>query len=242
MLDVIGVLKECGDCTEIMSKTKQVPIPKRDITIIDSGAREVRVTLWDTQAQQFTGVEGDVAAFKGLRISEWGGLSLSLGGNGTYEVNPDIKESHALRGWYDHVGKTMQTTGFSSSRPSNSTERKFFEETSSIVPGSDEKPLYFANKATITMVKSDNCMYPSHSSNCRKKVTDNGPSSWTCDKCNKEIDEPVWRYILRMSASDSTQQTWLTCFDEEAEKILGMSASQLVEMKNKVSVICSNTR
>ena len=39
-------------------------------------------------------------AFKGVKVGDFGGRSLSMFSSATMTVAPDINEAHALRGWY----------------------------------------------------------------------------------------------------------------------------------------------
>eukprot|EP01135_Chromosphaera_perkinsii_P008267 Nk52_evm9s1224 gene=Nk52_evmTU9s1224 len=230
IVDVIGVLSEVGELNEIMSKTKNNPIKKKDVTLVDQSAKEVGLTLWAKQAENFEGKPGDVVSVKDARISEWNGVSLG-GGGATILINPDFKESHVLKGWYDSVGQSIQTTSFTRKTGGMKTERMFFEGTSAINGSELEKPIYFTNKGTITVLKSDrNYSYPSCSKECKKKITETS-GQWFCEKCQENRSRPVYRYVLNLSAADSTSQCWLTLFDEEANKVLGHSADELAYMK-----------
>merc|ERR1712216_1044557 len=67
----------------------------------------IKLTLWDDHIHLVD--ENDTAAkclaVKGVRISDFGGRSLSTMRNSMAEVSPDLPAAHALRGWYEHVGK-----------------------------------------------------------------------------------------------------------------------------------------
>jgi replication factor A1 len=57
------------------------------------------LTLWGKQAEQFVAEDKPVIAFKGVKVGDFGGRSLSMFSNATMAVNPDIPEAHSLRGW-----------------------------------------------------------------------------------------------------------------------------------------------
>lgn len=67
----------------------------------------VRLTLWGRTAENFnpggTAEDGSatqpVIAFKGVRVGDFGGRSLSMMSSSTMMVDPDIDEAHKLRGW-----------------------------------------------------------------------------------------------------------------------------------------------
>ena len=53
-------------------------------------------------------------ACKGCRLSDWGGRSLSLLASSQMIMNPDIREAHVLKGWYDREGHQKDFTGYKS--------------------------------------------------------------------------------------------------------------------------------
>jgi replication factor A1 len=72
---------------------------KRDIQLVDRSGQSVRLTLWGKQAETFEAPDAPVVAFKGVKVGDFGGRSLSMFSNATMVVNPDIQECHELRGW-----------------------------------------------------------------------------------------------------------------------------------------------
>jgi replication factor A1 len=67
--------------------------------LVDDSKRSIRLTLWGENATS-TKVDGNpIIACKGLRVSEFNGKNLSASTGCTIEVNPEIDESYALRGW-----------------------------------------------------------------------------------------------------------------------------------------------
>lgn len=66
--------------------------------ITDDTSVSIRGTLWGDDAQKEYKV-GDIIACSGVRIGEFGGKSLSLGGYNT--INPEKEERyHELKEWY----------------------------------------------------------------------------------------------------------------------------------------------
>jgi replication factor A1 len=61
--------------------------------------KQVKLTLWDKQAESFDSAGSPIVACKGCRVSDFGGRSLSLLSSGTLKLNPDIPEAKALRQW-----------------------------------------------------------------------------------------------------------------------------------------------
>jgi len=88
--DVLVVVKEVGDLAEIMTrnnkmvslgqhvrvyivKLRVLQTQKRDIVVVDQTKYSTRLTLWGKQAEQFAPPAESVVAFKGVRVSDFGG-------------------------------------------------------------------------------------------------------------------------------------------------------------------------
>lgn len=237
-IDVIGVLKEVGEVSQIVSKTTSKPYDKRELTLVDDTGFSVRLTIWGASATAFDVPPESVVAFKGVRVSDFGGRSLSLLSSGSMAVDPDIDEAHKLKGWYDAQGRQDTFTSHASMGTSMATSGGRRDEYKTIAQikdeqlGMSEQTDYFTLKATIIYVKQDNISYPAClSEGCNKKVVEVDPGQWRCEKCDKTHPKPEHRYIMSVNVSDHTGQLWLSCFDDTGRLIMGMSADQLVEMK-----------
>ena len=235
-VDIIGVLKEVGDVNEITSKKDGRPFQKRELTIVDDTGYSVRVTIWGKTANGFDANPESVVAFKGTKVSDFGGKSLSLLSSGTMTVDPDIADAHRLKGWYDSAGRTDTfATHQNLTSMGNATGRK--EEVKTIAQVKEENlgvddQAYYSIKATVLYVKQDNFCYPACATDkCNKKVTQMGDGTWHCDNCNSTHDKPDYRYILSINVADHTSHQWLSCFDETGKIIIGMSANELMELK-----------
>lgn len=81
-------------------------------------------------------------------------------------------------------------------------------------------------------MKVDNFAYPACASeNCNKKVVEEPDGTWRCEKCDVNHPKPQWRYMLTISVMDESGQLWLTLFNDQAEQLLEIDASSLMEMK-----------
>ena len=92
MVDVLVVVKEIGDLSEITTKNNKtvrlsgsvgrtlliwyLQAQKRELKVVDSSNFEVRLTLWGKQAEQYSTPVDTVIAFKGVRVSEFHGESI----------------------------------------------------------------------------------------------------------------------------------------------------------------------
>lgn len=100
-VDVIAVVRHASEVSEIVS-TKQSGrvMQKRELTLVDDSLSEVRITLWgDKATAQHDWHALPIVAFKGVKVGDYGGRSLSSGMSTTMLINPDIPEGKALHDW-----------------------------------------------------------------------------------------------------------------------------------------------
>ncbi|KAK0441014.1 hypothetical protein EV421DRAFT_1813498 [Armillaria borealis] len=238
--DVIAIVKEVGNVSEIVSKATSRTTKKRELTLVDQSNYSVRLTLWGKQAEQYQyESEQPVIAFKGVRVGDFGGRSLSMVSSSMMSVNPDMDEAFALRGWYDNEGQTSTfqahsrggAAGASGGGFNRSQIRSLLEVKESEM-GQSDKTEYFSTRATIMHIKSDNIAYPAcQNESCNKKVVQNG-DIWRCEKCEQNFDSPSYRYIISMAVADWSGQAWLNGFNEVGQMIFDMSADALMAKKN----------
>ncbi|KAE8365243.1 hypothetical protein BDV27DRAFT_127126 [Aspergillus caelatus] len=236
-IDVIGVLKEVAEVSQIMSKTTNKPYNKRELTLVDSTGFSVRLTVWGSSALNFNVTPESVIAFKGVKVSDFGGRSLSLLSSGSMTVDPDIEEAHKLKGWYDAQGRDGVFASHAS-MPGVAASTAKLEQFKTVAQIKDEQlgmsdeVAYFSLKATVIYIKQDTMCYPAClSEGCNKKVTELDPGQWRCERCDKTHPRPEYRYIMLISVSDHTGQLYLSCFDEVGRCMMGLSADQLMEIR-----------
>ncbi|CAJ2502861.1 Uu.00g102550.m01.CDS01 [Anthostomella pinea] len=237
-VDIVGVLKDVGEVSQITSKSTGRPYDKRELTLVDDSGFSVRLTIWGKSATAFAAQPESVVAFKGAKVSDFGGRSLSLLSSGTMALDPDIEEAHRLKGWYDSQGRTdnfnthnsMASMGSATGRQD---QTKCISQVKDENLGMDEnKPDYFTLKSTIVYIKQENFAYPAClNEGCSKKVVDQGDGTWRCEKCNISHPKPQYRYIMNLNVNDHTGQMWLSCFDDVGQIVMGMKADEVMEIK-----------
>ncbi|XP_071789766.1 replication protein A 70 kDa DNA-binding subunit-like [Asterias amurensis] len=237
MLDIIGVVKSTGDVSTITTKTTNRELTKRELQIIDDSEKIVNLTLWGNDAEKFDGSSNPVIAVKGARLSDFGGRSLSVLMSSTVQINPDIPRAHQLKGWFDKVGRTQDVQSISGQRMGGgggaNAKWLTLEEVVSQNLGQGEKPDYFTTKGTIIFMKKDNSMYTAcSSSECNKKVTDNGDGTYHCEKCAKDYPGFQYRLLLSANIADATNTQWTTMFQDTAEQVLGKTADELGALRD----------
>lgn len=254
-VDVIGVVKETNEVSTITSKASNrevsksgfhhhpilitLQISKRELVLVDKSEYSVRMTLWGKQAEDYKADPHAVIAFKGVKVGDFGGRSLSMYSSSTMSINPDIDDAFELRGWFDAVGKGQSFQshqnvpgsggGFQAGFDRNAIRDLMDVKQSQL--GEDDRTDFFSTRATIMHIKSDNMWYPAcPTAQCNKKVTDNG-GSWRCEKCDQSFDKPEYRYIMTMAVADWSCQAWLHGFNDSGVAVFGMPADELYEIK-----------
>ncbi|KAG9315620.1 hypothetical protein JVU11DRAFT_3262 [Chiua virens] len=254
--DVIAIIKEVFPLGEIISKATNKSVAKRDLTIVDKSLYSVRMTIWGRQAETFTTDDFPVAAFKGVKVGDFGGRSLSLLSSSYMTLNPDIEEAHLLRGWYDGIGtdKTFQSyssapSGGSSFGGFNRNDMRYLRDVKELQLGMSDKAEYFSARATVMHIRQESIAYPGCPT-CGKKVTDLG-DGWRCEKCEKTLERPehryamhvricaiemlihLARYTMSMAVSDWSAQLWLQGFNDVGLAVFGKTADELMEIKDR---------
>ncbi|KAH9079268.1 replication factor-a protein [Lactarius deliciosus] len=224
--DVIGVVREVGDLSEIMTKNNKTA-QKRDIKIVDDSIYDQYSTPVDT-----------VIAFKGVRVGDYQGRSLSLLSSGSVAVSPDIPEAHALKGWYVDGGAQMTFTSHSqaglSSGPGgtiNRNEMRTIFDVKEAQLGMSDKADFFSTRATIMHIKTDNLVYPACPT-CNKKTTESH-DGWRCEKCDRSYEKPEYRYIISMAVGDHTGQMWLSGFNDVGNILFGMTGNEFQDIRTQ---------
>lgn len=234
-IDTVGVLKEVAEVTTITSKNTNKDFSKRELTLADDTQTSVRLTIWGKTAESFEAPLESILAFKGVKVSDFGGRSLSLLSSGSMMVDPDIDEAHKLRGWFNAVGQNATFSTHQSLAPSSGgskNENKIISQIMEEESYLQDTPTYLSLRASIIYVKNNTIAYPACSTQgCSKKVIEDSPGAWWCEKCQKSYPEPLYRYVLSVNVADHTGAIWLSCFDDAGQAIVGISANEAMKMK-----------
>lgn len=234
-IDTVGVLKEVADVTTITSKTTNKDFSKRELTLADDSQTSVRLTVWGKTAESFDAPLESIIAFKGVKVSDFGGRSLSLLSSGSMMVDPDIDEAHKLRGWFNAVGQSATFSthqNVASATGGSKNDSKIISAIMEEETYLQDTPTYMSLRASVLYVKNTTVAYPACSTQgCNKKVIEDNPGNWWCEKCQASFPEPNYRYVLSVNVGDHTGTLWLSCFDEAGVEIVGMSANEAMKLK-----------
>ncbi|XP_050069217.1 replication protein A 70 kDa DNA-binding subunit [Anopheles maculipalpis] len=233
MVDVVGMCKEASEVVQFTAKTSGRELRKREITLVDSSAASVQLTLWGDDAQNFPTTTNPVVMLKGARVSEFGGgKTLGLIGGSVMKLNPDIEMAHKVRGWFESGGSEASVSSVSARTGGGaaglSTEWLSFQEAKDRNLGAGDKPDYFQVKAMVHTIRSANAVYKAcPQTDCNKKVIDQENGQYRCEKCNAEFPNFKYRLLVNMLIGDWTSNRWVTVFTELAEEMLGKTSQEI---------------
>lgn len=241
IVDLIGVLRSQGELVSFVSKASQRQMQKRELVLVDQSMYQVKLTLFGKQAETFdqNATQGSVLVLKSCKVSEYnGGKSLTLLSSGSMFVNPDIQQAHLLRGWYESEGSMQNFTsldgtgGRGMDAAAGLRNYGCLQDIQEKNLGLRDKPDYLNLCGTVTFLKGDKTMYymACPGENCNKKVTED-MGQYRCEKCQRVYNYCDYRYIFSFQLTDYSSSSWVQCFNEAGETLLGMPAEELHRLK-----------
>lgn len=179
-----------------------------------------------------------MVAIKGLRISDYNGVSLQTLSRSVVAVEPDLPEARELKSWFANGGSSAPTTeagaGLASGAGGKGGEgggngrRTLTDMQPADLAAPDAKPEWGTTLCTVLFVRSENPYYTAcPTPKCNKKVTEDGGGQWRCEACSTSFPACQRRYMLSLKATDATGSCWISTFNDQAAQILGMSADDL---------------
>ncbi|XP_012231039.1 replication protein A 70 kDa DNA-binding subunit [Linepithema humile] len=236
IIDVMGVVTTFSDVQHLQQRSTGRDLTKRDVNIVDDSGVTVCVTLWGKQAEDFDGSNNPILAIKQARVSEFnGGKSLTIFNTSVVTKDPDLPEAHKLRGWYAAGGhaETPKSLSRQGGGGDFNAPLHTFQEVSDARLGDKLNAADpYTVVATINLIRVENSVYKACPvDGCKKKLIDQSTGVFRCEKCNKDFPNFSYRLIASMNIADATGSRWITAFNDDAEKILGMSAQELGELK-----------
>ncbi|KAI6173387.1 Replication protein A subunit [Aphelenchoides besseyi] len=228
-IDVIAVVEKIEEPTSLTSKAGK-QLVKRDAYLIDDSMVRVRITFWEEQALSFDVPEGTVITLKGVSVREFnGGFTLSASSSCCFYTDLENEYTLKLQKWL--VNKPDSSEFGSLAGDGGSVFERDFRLIKNIekscLPAGDEKGVWAWLLATVNNVRSENAYY-SACLNCPKKVVEEN-HQFRCDRCGVN-DSFRYLYKLNIEISDFSGTAWVSIFDELAQQLVGIDASQLASL------------
>ena len=113
------------------------------------------MTLWGNTATTFSAVGNPIVAAKGVRVSDYNGVTLS---GGDILINPDMAMAHELKGWWDNEGFSLNTSSITVQGKRSGVDRvntiKMLGEVKQENLGhGNDRGEYYSTTATITFFR-----------------------------------------------------------------------------------------
>lgn len=245
LVDVLGIVKEVTPLGSVKRKSDNTELNRRDVTLVDASSKTVRLTFWGQLGEDLVSLEGmeaPVISVTSCRVSDFDGVSLSSVQRSTVAIGDDIKDPAAakLRKWYDTVGssasvapigETVSMAARGESGGASYTTMATLQSPPEGLPPTDARPQPFMCSGAVVFINSNQVFYYTATpENKFRKVTPVG-DGWHCEFDGKTYNKMVRRYMLLIKMADSSGEASLNLFNDEAEKLLGMSADELHELR-----------
>lgn len=111
LVDIAGVIYDVGELTTVHSAKLSKDLKKRDVSLVDNTDVKISVTLWNNEAEAFAGDKGQVVVAKKLKVSDFGGKSLSTTSSGVFMLDPNMEIARELKSTY-HPDVNYSLTDF----------------------------------------------------------------------------------------------------------------------------------
>lgn len=198
-----------------------------------------------------------ISCIADARVDEYNGRKLSSVGLTTLTVNPPSDEAKRVLKWFSTEGHSMMgrfqalTQASWSDQRGDTTRRTISEikEAATRIPETEleDKGLWSSCRATLARINRDRQYYWLACPTCQRKVTYPGGNDGFgtgevevafCGTCQKEVEQPVRRYILQVDIADAGSSGVLTCQamgDRGTMLMGGLSADDLVALTERVA-------
>ena len=245
-VDVLAVVQSVGELGSVRRKSDNEEIQRRDVVLVDDTKKSVTLTLWNAlaveQGEQLANLTNPIIAVRGLRVTDYNGVSLSTVARSELFVEPttaDVAEKVTqLRDTFDPAAEVVAAgAGLATARgpggSGSATERTTLHamQPELLAPATANAQMGLVN-ATTCLIKADQPMYyaacPEEGNN--KKVVEEG-GKWFCEATQKSYDTCRRRYIMRMKVQDASGAGWVNVFHDQAVAMLGMEAEELHTMR-----------
>ena len=95
-VDVLAVVTSVGELGSVRRKSDNAEIQRRDVVLLDETKRTVSLTLWNSlaveQGEQLANMTAPIIAVRGLRVTDYNGVSLSTVARSELFVEPETED------------------------------------------------------------------------------------------------------------------------------------------------------
>ncbi|EIE20008.1 hypothetical protein COCSUDRAFT_19010 [Coccomyxa subellipsoidea C-169] len=243
LVDVLGIATAVGPLGSVKRSRDGTELARRDVTLVDQGAKTVVVTLWGSTAEevgaQLEQQPDALISISSCRVTDFNGVSLSTVTRSGVSVEPEGERADALRRWWESDGRTAPTQhlgeGLASAKRASggAAELQTFAQLrvgKEELPPADAKPQYHTVIATVANIDSQQSLYYEACPDNNRKVVKQG-EGWFCEYDQQTYMAMVRRYVMLANCVDASGDCLLSVFNEQAEALLGISADEIATLK-----------
>ena len=224
-ISICGILNNVPEPVDLVSERTGKSLRKIELDLFDEDLKTITLTLWNDDIDKVLKKASSVVTLARVCTKIYDGrISLVYTDDSLSAIQFDTgsARSRELQAWW----KTRQKSGPPStqSAPSSAEKQLNFaamqSQIRSPIQARDGAPLKFSNEVTITKLHPLNVFYKACSTtNCAKKVEITVDNQWYCSKCNQARQSFEWRFALKFSAQDETQELSMTAFETVSKKL-----------------------
>lgn len=235
--NLLVVVVQTNEAVVVVRRKDGSLLDKRVIIVTDESEDTIPIVLWDEMAKTKYAV-GDIILLQNSKISAFQSQpQVTILNSTIVSVNPEIPEAFRLGGWYKQNKDKIKPDERNLSFTAAPSLMKKIAPSDQITTLNDIKMDAMESaliKCTIIGV-SDKVFYTScPKQGCLKRVVQNDDSTgYFCSKCNANSDECSFNYYTNLHVSDSTDQLWISVFQEGGVSLFGMLPDKLNEILEK---------
>eukprot|EP00253_Pinus_taeda_P024392 PITA_24392 len=250
LLNATSTIEHVAGEKNIIQRKDGSEVNKQTIQLRDMSEYSIDAIFWgdnfNVVSQEISSLcatgNNPIIAIKSARIGEFNGKNIGTTARTIILVDPDIEEAHVLKSWFKKEGSIVASTSLTTRSPFSHQQKKI---TISDIYNMDsfEKPTFFQLKGTITKIGMDSFYYISCPSlvgrkKCMKKLIPQNTGLWLCPKCNAEVRDCDYRYLLKIDIQDHTGELASTvAFEDEGSTILGNNAKDFYLLSSDPELI-----
>lgn len=239
MIDVVGVVIATKAATTIA--TKKGDTARRNVTLADNSGRAIELTLWGDQSNSFDAVleqygAHPIIALKGVRVSDFGGRSLSAMTTTEFEVDPAIEDANAVRAWWPTVpdeGRHLPNLSGGGGSGGGGAGAASREKTLASIQlesmGTAQQDYLTVPNVWVTQFKRDGTLWYKACANpdCKgRKVFEESTGNFKCHTCGG-VNNYRLRWVCNFTAFDHTGREYISGFGDAGVTLLGVEAENI---------------
>ena len=177
---------------------------------MDRSETEVSLTLWGNTATNFSAIGNPIVAAKGVKVSDFNGVTLS---GGDILINPDMDLAHELKGWWDNEGcsaetKSITVHGQRTGQDRETVTKMLGEVRQENLGSGNDRGEYYSTTATVTFFRymhiTITVILLSDNISAKTKLYTKPVGKMLMEKC---VTRRLWRAVMEHIDVKSVRRT-----------------------------------